>query len=56
MFKKILFLLLGIALFLTFDGCGGPRTVLQVKEPVKLQTTQENVKKSYFKQQKKGVG
>jgi glycosylphosphatidylinositol transamidase (GPIT) subunit GPI8 len=53
MFKKILFLLLGIALFLTFDGCGGPRTVLQVKEPVKLQTTQENVKKVILQAAKK---
>ena len=40
MFKKVSLLLLSMVLFLSFIGCGGPRTVLQVSEPIKFKVTQ----------------
>jgi len=44
MFKKVLLLLLSIGLFLSFIGCGGPKKILQVKEPIKVQVTQNNAR------------
>lgn len=44
MFKKILFLLLPVVVVFSFFGCGKPRTLLQVKEPIKVQVAKEDVR------------
>jgi hypothetical protein len=44
MFRKILLLLSAVVLFLSFIGCGGPRTILQVKEPIRVQVTKSDVR------------
>lgn len=44
MFKKVLILLSVVVLFLSFVGCGGPRKILQVKEPIKVQVSKNDVR------------
>jgi len=53
MFKKILLLLSAVILFLSFVGCGGPKKVLQVKEPIKVQVSQSDARSVILEATKK---
>ncbi|MCD6433060.1 MAG: caspase family protein [Sulfurimonas sp.] len=44
MLKKILLLLLTIVLFLSFVGCSRVKSVLHIKEPIKIHLSEKNVK------------
>jgi len=49
MFRKILLLLMTVVLFLSFIGCGGPRKVVHIKEPIRAGATYDDVRKTILK-------